>query len=239
MAKAIQKPLQTEIEKFNALASRWWDPHGPMAPLHWMNPARLDFIYRHLDACGIAPPAKGLDIGCGAGLLTEPLARYGFNMTGIDGAADAVSVAQDRIKNEQLNIRYQVELSHNLTSTYNHYNFITALEIIEHVKKPERFITEAVSKLKPGGLIFISTLNRTLKSRIFSIYLAEYILRVLPVGTHEAKSFIRPSELTQWLQDAGCEIVDMAGMTFQPLMRSFVLDPANLDINYIVCARRL
>lgn len=228
-----------EIDKFNKLADSWWDPAGPMAPLHWMNPARLDFIHRHLSAAGTKPPANGLDIGCGAGLLTEPLARFGFNMTGLDGAEDALTVARAHARPESLSIDYRHGMTGDLRRSKEKFDFVTALEIIEHVDDPKESIDDIVSLSKQNSLIFFSTLNRTLKSRIFSIYLAEYVLRALPIGTHDYAKFIRPAELVQMLEKAGCEIIQLQGMVFNPLKRSFALSDHDLDINYILCARKL
>lgn len=224
-----------EVNKFNALAARWWDPKGPMAPLHWMNPARLAFIHEQLAAAGILPSAHGLDLGCGAGLLTEPLARSGFAMTGYDGAADAIAVARKRAQVEGLPLTYQVGLSDDVSGSYN---FTCALEIIEHIDDPADFIRQLAVATKPGGLIFLSTLNRTLASRAFAVWGSEYLLRSLPIGTHDWHSFVKPSELVALLEAAGCELVALEGLVCNPFARSFSRDPHRLQINYIMCARR-
>lgn len=222
-----------EIEKFNALAADWWNPHGAMAPLHWMNPARIDFIKAHLPKAA----KTGLDIGCGAGLLTEPLARVGYTMTGIDGAADAVAVAKARATEEGLPINYVVgEIpTPQLKTTFN---FVTALEIIEHVDDASVFLDYALAQLKPGGTIFLSTLNRTPKARLLGIVAAEYILRALPIGTHDYKKFIKPSELVAMLEERGCTVTALSGLVFKPLQKTFVLDDADVGMNYIVAAAK-
>jgi len=225
---------QSEISKFNALAAEWWDPRGPMAPLHWMNPARLDFIRGHLQAQ--KPGMTGLDLGCGAGLLTEPLARLGYKMTGADGAQDALGVARTRAADEGLAIDYRHTTSTDLLKQKLSYNFVTALEIIEHVDDPASFVTEIARLTKPGGLIFISTMSRTWKAKALAIWGAEYLLRSLPVGTHDYSKFLKPSEVARMLQDAGCRMIDAQGLKFNPLKRDFTLAPHDLDVNYIVCA---
>lgn len=222
-----------EIEKFNALAADWWNPQGSMAPLHWMNPARLDFIAGHLPRRGL----KGLDIGCGAGLLTEPLARMGHTMTGVDGAADAIAVAKARAATEGLAVDYRVgEVGRDALGQA--YDFVTALEIIEHVDDAGVFLDSALAALKPGGMIFLSTLNRTLKSRVLGIYAAEYVLSTLPIGTHDYSKFIKPSELVAMLQARGCTITALNGLVFKPLQKTFVLDAHDLDMNYILAAKK-
>lgn len=225
---------QAEINKFNALAAEWWDPTGPMAPLHWMNPARLDFIRAQLPARG-----RGLDLGCGAGLLTEPLARLGYKMTGADGAHDALSVAQARAADEGLAIDYRQATSTDLLNQKQSFDFVTALEIIEHVDDPAGFVAEVAALTKPGGKILISTMNRTWKARALAIWGAEYLLRSLPIGTHDYHKFLRPSEITHWLEENGCRVTAMAGLKFNPLTKSFSLAPHDLDVNYILCAERL
>lgn len=224
----------TEIDKFNALASSWWDPYGPMAPLHWMNPPRLQFIKNHLPAGKLT----GLDIGCGAGLLTEPLARQGHRMTGIDGATDAITVAQSRATAERLDVTYMLGEIPHATIKKNAFDFVTALEIIEHVDDPRAFLHSAVSCLKPGGTLFLSTLNRTLKSRLVAILGAEYVLRMLPLGTHDYDKFIKPSELVAMLEDEGMTVIALNGLTFSPFKKSFALSEDDLDINYILAATK-
>lgn len=224
---------QAEISKFNALAAEWWDPHGPMAPLHWMNPARLDFIRNHL---GTNKALKGLDLGCGAGLLTEPLARLGYRMTGADGAADALAVARARAADEGLDIAYLHTTSTDLARQKQTFDFVTALEIIEHVDDPAAFVAEIAALTKPGGKIFISTMSRTLKARALAIWGAEYLLRSLPIGTHDYSKFLKPSEVARLLEASGCRMVDAQGLKFSPLRRDFTLAPHDLDVNYIVCA---
>lgn len=233
--KSMAAPQKnSEIEKFNALAASWWDPHGPMAPLHWMNPARLQFIKAHLKGGRLT----GLDIGCGAGLLTEPLARMGHRMTGIDGAADALAVARSRADAEGLPVNYvQGEVPH-ATIKKNAYDFVTALEIIEHVDDPRVFVRAALDCLKPGGTLFLSTLNRTLKSRLVGIIGAEYVLRVLPLGTHDYAKFIKPSELVAMVEAAGASVTALSGLHFNPLKKLFTLKDDDLDINYILAAKK-
>lgn len=228
----------TEIDKFNALARTWWDPHGPMAPLHWMNPPRLQFIKNNLPKNLPAKKLAGLDIGCGAGLLTEPLARQGHRMTAVDGAADAITVARNRAEAEGLAIDYVLGEVPHARLKNNTYDFVTALEIIEHVDNPRVFLQAAIACLKPGGTLFLSTLNRTLKSRLVAILGAEYVLRILPLGTHDYDKFIKPSELVAMLQDEGMTVTALNGLTFSPFKKSFALCENDLDINYILAAEK-
>ena len=228
--------MKREIKKFNRLAGDWWNPNGPMAPLHALNPPRLSFIYEQLAAAGIGKGARGLDLGCGAGLLTEPLARYGFRMTGLDGAADAIGVAQTRAAAEGLDIDYRVGESG--SAKLPPVDFVNALEIIEHTDDPAAFLRQALAPLKPGGLLFLSTLNRTLKSRLVAIWGAEYLLRLLPAGTHDWQAFLKPSELVALADQAGGELLALEGLSYDLHTRSFRRDARDLSINYILCVRK-
>jgi 2-polyprenyl-6-hydroxyphenyl methylase / 3-demethylubiquinone-9 3-methyltransferase len=233
-----------EIARFNALARDWWNPRGSMKPLHRMNPVRLSFLRRELGE-GFGRNARAmrafeglslLDIGCGAGLLAEPLARMGFAVTGIDLAEDAITAARDHAEAGGLVIDYRVVALESLPETPA-FDVITLLEVIEHVPEPARLIAEAAKRLKPGGMLFVSTLNRTLKSHALAIIGAEYILRWLPIGTHDWNRFVTPAEVEDAFLAAGLEPGRSEGMVYNPLFAEWSLS-GDRDVNFISAARK-
>lgn len=225
----------SEIEKFDAIASHWWDTSGPFKPLHLMNPARLTFMREslRLHQTRTFEGLSLLDVGCGGGLLCEPLARMGAKVTGIDASPAAIHVAKEHAEQENLSIHY-------CESTVEHYheaNFdiVCALEIVEHVDDPGAFIEACVHRLKPGGSLYISTMTRDITSYMKAIILAEYVLKWVPKGTHEWKKFIKPSEMALYLRKAGADICEYKGFMYHPLKQTWSLTN-DTQTNYIIMA---
>jgi len=219
-----------EIARFDALAGQWWDPNGPMRPLHRMNPLRTAWIDSR-----IPPASRILDIGCGAGLLAEALAKKGHDVLGIDAAGAAISAAQAHAEGQGLALSYRACLAEDLLAEGHRFPVITALEVIEHVDDPAAFVATLAALLEPGGTLFLSTLNRTKRSFLVAKLGAEYLLRLMPVGTHEWKKFITPTELGRDLRAAGLRVADIAGMTPSPL-RGGWKTTRDTSVNYILQA---
>lgn len=212
-----------EIARFDALAGDWWNPNGPMRPLHAMNPARIAWINRH-----ISGPTRILDIGCGAGLASEALAKLGHDVTGVDAASAAIEAA--RAHAGELKITYRTTLEDGVT-----FPVITALEVIEHVPDPARFLATLSDLLEPNGLLIVSTLNRTKRAWLTAILGAEYIARLLPTGTHDWTRFLSPAELAALARGAGLRCADVAGL--QPGLHGWRATQ-NTSINYIAAFRK-
>ena len=216
-----------EVAKFDALAAQWWDPAGPMGPLHAMNPLRVSWIARHL------PAGTGLlDVGCGAGLAAEALARQGYGVTGIDLAAEALAAARRHAEAAGLAISYRHADTAALVAERRTFGAVTALEVIEHVTDPAAFLRDLARLITPGGQVFISTLNRTARSLVVAKFGAEYVLRLLPRGTHSWRRFITPAELAGLARAAGLRMTDSAGMTFD-LAGQRWRESRDLGVNYI------
>jgi 2-polyprenyl-6-hydroxyphenyl methylase/3-demethylubiquinone-9 3-methyltransferase len=235
-----------EIQQFESLASEWWDESGPLKPLHRLNPVRMGYLRQQIcghfgiDHAGFTP-FKGLstlDIGCGGGLVTEPFCRLGANVTGIDAAAGNIKIAKEHALQQELSIRYEATPVEKLAATGKTFDVVTALEIIEHVDDSELFIASCCKLVKKDGLLVFSTLNRTPKSFALGIVAAEYILRWVPRGTHDWKKFVRPSELTRPLTKHGFDVLDISGLVFHPLQRSFDISRTDIDVNYFLTAAR-
>jgi 2-polyprenyl-6-hydroxyphenyl methylase/3-demethylubiquinone-9 3-methyltransferase len=225
-----------EVEKFDALASQWWDKAGPMRPLHAMNPARTAWVMQRVRAhCGTMPISL-LDVGCGAGLLCESLTRAGCRVTGIDAAGAAIAAARAHASGQGLTIDYRTAETRDLVAEGAKFPVITALEVIEHVPDPQAFLASLKALLAPGGLIFISTLNRTPQSFAIAKLGAEYVLRLLPVGTHSWARFITPGELSTLCRNAGLRMGDIAGLVPAPLAGGF-RESRNVAVNYIAVAQ--
>jgi len=224
----------SEVGRFNALADQWWAPDGPMAPLHRMNPLRVAWIIRRLRRhCPTGFPGEILDIGCGAGLLAEALAQAGFPVLGLDAAPATIAAAEAHAMGQDLPLRYRTGRIETLIAEQMTFPVITALEVIEHVPDPAGFLAGLQAALAPGGLVVISTLNRTLRSLLTAKIGAEYVARLLPIGTHDWRQFIPPRTLSAMAAAAGLRTIDSAGMSFDPLRRQW-RDSRDLSVNYIM-----
>ena len=230
MTIARQNVDAAEVAKFDALAARWWDPDGEFRPLHEINPLRLDWIRRYADLDG----RKVLDIGCGGGILAEAMAAAGATVTGLDMAEKPLAVARLHQIESGLDVDYKHGTAEELASKEaGRYDVVTCLEMLEHVPEPSQVIASACQLVRPGGDVFFSTINRTPKSFMFAIVGAEYVLKMLPAGTHEYQKFIRPSELESWARDAGLQHRSSIGMHYNPLTREYTLGPG-LNVNYLM-----
>ena len=235
----------TEIAQFDRLGQQWWDENGPMRPLHRLNPVRMtylrDHICSHFDRQPAAKALQGLkiaDIGCGGGLVTEPLCRLGAQVTGIDAGAENIRIAQAHAQAQGLDIDYRADSVERIAAQGEKFDVVTALEIIEHVDDVPLFIRSCCEIVAPNGLLVFSTLNRTAKSYALGIVAAEYLLRWVPRGTHDWKKFLRPSEISRQLQDNHFKVTDVTGLVYRPLSRDFALSNSNLDVNYFLTAER-
>ena len=222
-----------EIEKFSQIASRWWDKNGECKPLHEINPLRLEFIKQQINLC----ETKILDVGCGGGILTESLAQAGACVTGIDASAELINIAKLHKYETKLTIDYQLTTIEEFSEKNpNAFDVITCMELLEHVPDPISIINACSKLIKPQGYLFFSTINRNLKSYFQAIIGAEYILRLLKIGTHDYRQFIRPSELDKWARATDLSLEKMIGFTYNPLTAEYKLT-SNTDINYLVCYR--
>ncbi len=222
-----------ELQKFSALANRWWDPQSEFRPLHEINPLRLDYIDRIAAINGKAV----LDVGCGGGILAEAMAARGAQVTGIDLADKPLQVAQLHLLESGQNVSYRKIAVEDLAQEAPHsFDVVTCMEMLEHVPDPASAVRACARLLKPGGHAFFATLNRNPKSYLYAIIGAEYVLNLLPRGTHEYARFIKPSELSATCRSAGLAVSGITGMTYNPLTRIYALG-ADTDVNYILCTR--
>ncbi len=230
MANARQV-IDEEVARFSALAPRWWDPDGPMRPLHRMNGLRVGWITQRILA-RLGTGVSLLDIGCGAGLASEALAREGFEVTGLDASADAISVARGHAAGAGLPITYQVGLAEDALQRGERFSAVTALEIIEHVPDHAAFMRSLAGLLLPGGMLFVSTINRSLRSLAVAKIGAEYVARLLPAGTHDWRKFVKPDELGALGRGAGLALMDVSGMTYSLASGTWHASQ-DVSINYI------
>jgi len=224
-----------ELEKFSALAHRWWDPESEFKPLHQINPLRLDWIDRLAKLSG----KSALDIGCGGGILTEAMVRRGAKVKGIDLSDKALKVAQLHLHESALAVDYEAVSAEDLAAREaGRYDVVTCMELLEHVPDPASTVRACAELARAGGEVFFSTINRNLKSYVFAVIGAEYVLKLLPKGTHDYLKFIKPSELARHCRDAGLEVREIIGMTYNPLTKVYSLG-SDTDVNYLMhCARR-
>lgn len=233
-----------EVAKFEAMAAEWWDLDGKFKPLHMLNPCRLDYITRQIAAefdrdLDTAAPFSGLrilDIGCGGGLLCEPMARLGAEIVGADAAERNIPVARVHAEQSGLDIDYRHTTAEAMAEAGEQFDVVLNMEVVEHVADPLLYITACQQLLKPGGLHICSTLNRNPKSYVFAIIGAEHVMRWLPKGTHEWNKFITPDELFDLLSQAGLEPVDRKGFVFNPLGWSWKLSDRDLSVNYVTAS---
>lgn len=223
---------QSELDKFGALASRWWDPQGPQRPLHELNPARLGYVAARVPLAG----ARVLDVGCGAGLLSEAMAGEGARVTALDLSPELVEVAKLHLLESGRQVDYRLQSVEALAAEMpGAFDAITCMEMLEHVPDPASVLHACATLLKPGGRLLLSTLNRTPAAFALAIVGAEYVARLLPRGTHDYKSFIRPSELAAWLREAGLAIEDVSGLAYDPIRRTARVG-GTTAVNYLACA---
>ena len=223
-----------ERDKFAALAERWWDPRGPLRTLHEINDCRMAYIGERLPLAH----ARIADIGCGAGILCEALARAGATVTGVDAAAELIELAQAHGRQERLRIAYEVATAEAIAlERAGEFDAVLCMELIEHVPDVPSLIAACAQLLRPAGMLVLSTINRTPAAYLFAVLGAEYVLSLLPRGTHDYKKFVRPSELARAARHAGLETVDVSGMAYNPLTRTARIS-SSLDINYFASFRR-
>lgn len=236
---------QDEVARFARLASRWWDPEGPLKPLHKMNPARLEFLKtkfaqhfaRDLES---THPFKGLtllDVGTGGGLIAEPLARLGFEVTGIDAARESIEAAQAHAAGQGLEIAYRNTTTDELLRESKRFDVVLAMEIVEHVPDPGLLLSEAAQLMAPGGAFAGATVSRTTKSYLMGIVGAELLLRWLPLGTHDWNKFLKPSEFTGLLRQAGLTVSALQGLSYNPILDRWS-KTGDLDVNYLIFAQK-
>ncbi len=225
-----------EIAKFEALASRWWDKNSEFKPLHDINPLRANYI----DERSPVAQKKVIDVGCGGGILAESLAQRSAFVTGIDMGEAPLSVARLHALETGIELTYeQMTAEDKAAQTPGAFDIVTCMEMLEHVPDPASVVKACAALVKTGGDVYFSTINRNPKSYAFAILGAEYVLKLLPKGTHEYSKFIRPSELAKWLRDAGLELQSMTGMTYNPLTKHYKLNPNDVSVNYLLHAKKV
>lgn len=233
-----------EVAKFEAMAAEWWDVGGKFKPLHMLNPTRLDYIVDQIAAefardLSVKEPFKGLrilDIGCGGGLLSEPMARLGATVVGADAAAGNIPVAQIHAEKSGLDIDYRHTTAEDIAASGEQFDVVLNMEVVEHVADPQGFLTACQNLLKPNGLLLCSTINRNPKSYLVAIIGAEHIMRWLPKGTHEWDKFITPDELYELIEGAGLKPVDRKGFVFNPLTWRWSISTRDLSVNYVTAS---
>ena len=225
----------SEVAKFEKLASRWWDRNSEFKPLHDINPLRANWI----DKLSPVAEQKVLDVGCGGGILCEALAQRGATVTGIDMGEAPLAVGNLHKLESGVEVDYQKSTAEDFAQNHaEQFDIVTCLEMLEHVPDPGSVVRACAAMTKPGGTLFFSTINRNPKSYLLAIIGVEYVLRMLPKGTHEYGKFIRPAELGQWIREAGLELDQMTGLTYNPLTKIYRLNETDVDVNYMICARK-
>ena len=225
---------QNELEKFSQLAHRWWDPHSEFKPLHAINPLRLDWIDQHTDLKG----KRVLDIGCGGGILSESMAHRGATVCGIDLSEKALGVARLHLLESGNQVEYRnVSAEELAVESPAQFDVVTCMEMLEHVPNPASIVAACASLAKPGGHVFFSTINRNPKAYVFAVLGAEYILNMLPRGTHDYAKFIKPSELSRWAKSVGLEPNELIGMSYNPFSQTYRLG-SDTKVNYLLHTRK-
>ena len=225
----------SEVAKFEKLASRWWDRNSEFKPLHDINPLRANWI----DKLSPVAEQKVLDVGCGGGILCEALAQRGATVTGIDMGEAPLAVGNLHKLESGVEVDYQKSTAEDFAQNHaEQFDIVTCLEMLEHVPDPGSVVRACAAMTKPGGTLFFSTINRNPKSYLLAIIGVEYVLRMLPKGTHEYGKFIRPAELGQWIREAGLELDQMTGLTYNPLTKIYRLNETDVDVNYMICVRK-
>ncbi len=234
MSAATQNVDPAEIAKFSELASRWWDPDSEFRPLHQINPLRLAYIEQQGRVAG----NKVIDVGCGGGILAESMAIKGADVTGIDLGEKALTVAKLHALDSEQDIDYQLISAEEMAEAHAaEFDVVTCLEMLEHVPDPESIISACAKLVKPGGRVYFSTLNRNPKAFAMAVVGAEYVLKLLPRGTHQYEKFIKPSELNAWAERAGLKMHELIGLHYNPLFKSYKLAPG-IDVNYLAYCTR-
>lgn len=236
---------QDEVARFSALASEWWDPTGKFRPLHKFNPVRLKYIKeKTCETFGLDPKAprsfeglKFLDIGCGGGLLSEPMARLGASVTGADASSTNIEIAKIHAEQSGLSIDYRAVTAESLEEAGEKFDVILNMEVVEHVADVDLFMSSCARMVKPGGLMFVATINRTAKARALAIFMAENILKWLPKGTHTYEKLVTPQELAAPIENENLEVIDRTGVFYNPLTDSWNKS-SDMDVNYMILAKR-
>ena len=236
MTMAGQNVDSSEIAKFEELAHRWWDPQSEFKPLHEINPLRLGYIN---ERCGGLQGKKVVDVGCGGGILSESMAASGADVIGMDMGETPLSVAKLHLLESGLSVDYRQTTAEELANDMpGQFDVVTCMEMLEHVPDPASVIRACATLVKPGGYVFFSTINRNPKSYLFAIVGAEYLLRMLPVGTHDYAKFITPAELASWVRQSDLQLEDLTGMTYNLFSKSYKLGK-DVDVNYLMACQRL
>lgn len=225
-----------EIAKFEQMASQWWDPTGDFKPLHQINPVRLQFICQHL---GSLTDKHIIDVGCGGGILSESMAKLGGQVSGIDMGSEPLNVAKLHALEADVIIDYQkITAEEKARQCSAQFDLVTCMEMLEHVPDPQSIVQACSDMVKPGGYVFFSTLNKTMKSYLLAIVAAEKLFKLVPDGTHDHDKFIRPSALISWAEQAGLKCIDAAGIHYNPVTENHKLT-TSLDVNYILCCQKM
>lgn len=227
---------QQEIDKFSALAAKWWDPDGEFKSLHDINPLRVDLAQK---ACGGLFSKTVLDVGCGGGIFAEALAAREAKVSAIDMASASLDVARLHLLESGLSVDYQLSTAENYAQQHpSSFDLVTCLEMLEHVPQPQQVVEACAELAKPDGTVIFSTINRTIKSHLMAIIAAEYLFDIIPKGTHQFDKFIKPSQLRRWIEASGLRVESATGLHFNPLTQQYYLSNANIDVNYFLICRK-